>query len=252
MRLPKLPHVVAAFFALAACSSGGVGKTPSGGSSSGSSGGSTSSGSSSGGSSSAGSDIGIACTIDFITSGPGLAGDPCLLSGLVCDGPYTGTDSTAQNGTCGFPVEYQSCAANPGCATTPIAYSCFTFPAQGYSQCLQGCTDTAGCNDATDSCTAAAALTGGAADGGSYCYYGICGPGSGKYLASGEDNGAFYGPCTVVTGNDGYCVPEAFSNATLGLCHPTGSAATNAACTTDWPLSVLRPSASRATSARPR
>ena len=40
---------------------------------------------------------------------------------------------------------------------------------------------------------------------------------------------AIYGPCTVVSGNDGYCAPIPDGPMPVGLCDPIGAAATNAA-----------------------
>jgi hypothetical protein len=221
------------------------GSTSSGGNSGGStSGGGTGTTGSANGGSSGGStgtvySIGSPCDLPAVDS-PGAPGDPCVNADLACSNLNPSASGMDYTGTCQLPVEYETCSSTIGCAQTPVAYSCFLFPAGGgspaESQCLQSCTATVDCNDVTDECWPTADLSG-ITSSSEYCYSNVCGPGSGAYDITQVDNGTFYGPCTVVSGNDGYCVPFNLGTpAPLGLCYPLGTAATNESCTTDRPV----------------
>ncbi|MHB8420171.1 MAG: hypothetical protein ACYDCL_19020 [Myxococcales bacterium] len=203
-------------------------------------GGSSSSGGSSGGST-GGPTVGSACTLTS-TSSPGGTGDPCVASNLACNAPYTqGTAAGSVNGTCQLPTEYEGCAASPGCAQTPVAYTCLAGVFSSGALCVQKCTSPSTCNNYTDTCDTLPGQTT------KYCLTNFCGPGSGGPNFNGlgatvADNGALYGACTVSASGDGYCIPYEFqisatATQTLGICSPTGSAATNTSCTTDRPPS---------------
>ncbi len=170
---------------------------------------------------------GGSCTINLTTCAPG---DPtcdttCGPNGLACSN-YTSGTTAAAVGTCQLPAEFGTCKPAIGCAQTPTAYDCvagvFANPT-----CFEKCTSSANeCGNPQDACQLIT-KTGTQ----KYCFYNICGPGS-----SPANGTAFYGPCTVVTANDGYCLPfQDTSGAAHGVCYPTGTQATNASCTTDRP-----------------
>jgi hypothetical protein len=212
-------------------SSGNVSSSSSSGSTpqSSSSGSSSSSSSSSSGSSSGGVVVGSSCTIDLSTVYPGETGDPCFVSGLACL-DYTSLSGSDDVGTCQLPIEFDGCSTTVGCAQSPVAYSCVTLQGStaSFTSCLQSCTATTSCNDIADVCADVGSTT-------DYCYYNFCGPGSSLYTGTTDNGTLFYGPCTVVSGDDGYCYPLPNGAAPIGLCSPIGTAGTNASCTSDRP-----------------
>jgi hypothetical protein len=160
---------------------------------------------------------------------PGETGDPCAVSGFAC--AYTTTDSSGDGmGTCQMPIEFDGCSTTVGCSQSPVAYSCVTLTGStgSFTTCLQGCTATSGCEDVSDACVSVGLAT-------DYCYYNFCGPGSSAYTGTTDNGTLFYGSCTVVSGNDGYCYPVPNGATPIGLCQPIGTAATNASCTADRP-----------------
>ncbi|HUB07538.1 MAG TPA: hypothetical protein VMB50_11080 [Myxococcales bacterium] len=182
--------------------------------------------------------VGAACSIDVSTAQAGGSGDPCTATGLACSNLVAPDAGSVYTGTCELPTEYQSCEVSVGCAKTPISYTCTTNIFSSPT-CMQSCSSPTSCNDVLDTCFAFSSTE-------HFCYYNFCGPGSGgkDWSGSGVDNGALFGACTVAASGDGYCLPWEFQTSatstattTMGLCSQAGTAATNAACTTDRPPS---------------
>ena len=108
------------------------------------------------------------------------------------------------------PQEFQPCQAAVGCASTPFSTTCVDLPGTS-SLCLQSCSSAADCQDvAATSCRSPSGVTA------TYCLANIC-----------TD---YYGPCTVLTGNDGYCLPQQGQSGVSGVCIATGSVAAFGPC----------------------
>jgi hypothetical protein len=221
---------------------GGAASTSSGG---GSSGGGTTGAGTTGGGSTGGGDagtnpkLGLACAV---SSGEQLGGrnDPCVPFGLACANGSADPKTGTYTGECELPGELEACEKPWGCAQTPVPYTCVTGLGGG-GLCAQGCATVRDCRDVVDACIPLFEA------GQSYCYPNVCGPGSNDYynvFNSGVSTGnvpngaAWYGACTVELGQDGggTCLPYPSPQGALGLCAPTGSAVTGAACTTDRPV----------------
>ncbi len=229
----------------AASTDGGTGGTG-GTSTGGTSGGSTSGASSSGGSSSggtSGADAGVPSAICFFgapadggtgtSTDAGITGlgqscnpnaktDSCNPMGLVCQ--MNPSDPTGNTGTCQMPGEFQNCEVTVGCQ--PAGLKCTTITAiQKTPLCVYDCTTPADCPDVMTSCVTP--------QGGSpFCYYDICGPGSG---APAPNNGAYYASCGNATQNDGSCLPFQGASGPIGVCVAGGTVALGGACSMNRP-----------------
>ncbi len=197
----------------------GSGSTSSGGTTSG--GTTTSGGSSSGGNADAGLPFGLPCTIVPPSQSPGSPNDPCEAYGLACGGTVTGFDGgvIVSTGSCQLPATHGHCAPSLGCAASSPPADCVDTGQAG-DYCLVACSSVLDCPSLDDHCVQVL-------DGGSFCMTDFCGPGTGN-------GGAYYGPCTVTSGDDGQCLPRVSDTGSIvGLCTATGDVADGGACTTD-------------------
>jgi hypothetical protein len=136
---------------------------------------------------------------------PHAATDTCNGYGLICD---------AANATCRWPVEFESCSLQTGCADGSLR--CVSYQGGSgatYQLCFHPCATTDDCPTIFSGCRTSGALQG-------YCDAVRCGPAI--------DAGTLFGPCDFGASGVGTCIPVPSPG--LGFCLASGSVAQGGPC----------------------